>query len=71
MFSSCSYEAGSDLLTDLDCQKRAICEVYRYPQELGEVSKRAKHSLNLIDEAAKYLSLTDELLNLVDEYAVR
>ena len=49
---------------------KVICEIYRDDMnELGEVGRRAKHSLDFVD-AVQYLNLPDEFLNLADEYMV-
>ena len=69
MFHS-RYEASNDLLTDMDCQKKAICEVYQNALELGEVSERARHSLDYLDYLNVF-SLPDEFMNIVDEFTVR
>jgi len=61
------YETSSDLLNDLDCQKKAICEVYQNALELGEISTRARHSLDFLDSAS-VLSVPDEFLNIIDEF---
>ena len=63
------YETSSDLLNDLDCQKKAICEVYQNALELGEISKRARHSLDFLDSAS-VLSVPDEFLDIIDEFTV-
>ena len=63
------YETSSDLLNDLDCQKKAICEVYQNALELGEISTRARHSLDFLDSAS-VLSVPDEFLNIIDEFTV-
>lgn len=61
------YESGTELLGDMDCQKKAVCEVYQNAVELGEVSKRAKHSLDYLD-SVQYFSMPDEVMNIVDEF---
>merc|ERR1712047_76635 len=61
------YETSSDLLNDLDCQKKAICEVYQNALELGEISKRARHSLDFLDSAS-VLSVPEEFLDIIDEF---
>ena len=63
------YETSTDLLHDLDCQKKAVCEVYQNALELGEISKRARHSLDFLDSAS-VLSIPDEFLNIIDEFTV-
>ena len=63
------YETSSDLLNDLDCQKKAICEVYQNALELGEISQRARHSLDFLDSAS-VLSVPDEFLDIIDEFTV-
>ena len=69
-FIFCSrYETSTDLLHDLDCQKKAVCEVYQNALELGEISKRARHSLDFLDSAS-VLSIPDEFLNIIDEFTV-
>ena len=64
------YEASDNFLGDIDCQKRAICEIYQNPLEMGELNIRAKHSLDML-ESASLMSLPDEFMNLVDEFLVR
>lgn len=64
-----SYEDSNDILGDVDCQKRAICEIYRNSAELGEISTRAQHSLNFL-ESFSLMSLPDEFMNIVDEFMV-
>ena len=50
---------------------KVICEIYRdETNELGEIGKRAKHSLDFVD-TVQYLNLPDEFMNLADEYVVR
>ena len=50
---------------------KVICEIYRDKdnQDLGEIGRRAKHSLDFVD-ALQYLNLPDEFLTLADEYMV-
>jgi len=63
-----TYSAGTTVLNDIECQMKVICEIYRDDtNELGEVGRRAKHSLDFVD-AVQYLNLPDEFLNLADEY---
>jgi hypothetical protein len=50
------YETGSSLLTDTSCQLRAVCEVYRYQQQLGELSRRARHSLDYLGPILQNIS---------------
>ena len=65
------YSAGKNVINDLECQTKVICEIYRdETNELGELGKRAKHSLDFVD-AVQYLNLPDEFVNLADEYMVR
>lgn len=61
-----TYETGTAVLFDIDCQRRAVCEIYRYQQQLGELSKRARHSLDYIG-TVPYLSLPDEINQVADE----
>ena len=63
------YEASNDLLGDMECQKRAICEVYRNSYELGAVSERARHSLDYLDTVSLF-NLPDEFLTILDEFMV-
>ena len=53
----------------MDCQKKAICEVYQNAQQLGAVSQRARHSLDNL-ETLSVLSLPDEFMNIIDEFVV-
>ena len=70
-FKQIRYSAGKNLLNDMECQMKVICEIYQDgSNELGEIGKRARHSLDFVD-AVQYLNLPDEFLNLADEYAVR
>ena len=50
---------------------KVICEIYRDTdnKDLGEIGRRAKHSLDFVD-ALQYLNLPDEFLTLADEYMV-
>ena len=49
---------------------KVICEIYKdESNELGEIGKRARHSLDFID-AVQYLKLPEEFLELADEYSV-
>ena len=50
---------------------KVICEIYRDEnnKDLGEIGRRAKHSLDFVD-ALQYLNLPDEFLTLADEYMV-
>ena len=50
---------------------KVICEIYRDAdnKDLGEIGRRAKHSLDFVD-ALQYLNLPDEFLTLADEYMV-
>ncbi len=63
------YETGSSLFTDVNCQRRAVCEVYKYQGQLGELSKRARHSLDFLD-TLPYLNLPDEINEIGDELVV-
>ena len=63
------YDASDDLLSDIDCQRQAICEVYKNSAELGEISKRAKHSLDSL-ESLSQVSLPDSFMNVIDEFHV-
>ena len=63
------YEASNDLLGDMECQKRAICEVYKNSYELGAVSERARHSLDYLDTVSLF-NLPDEFLTILDEFMV-
>ena len=53
----------------MECQKRAICEVYRNSYELGAVSERARHSLDYLDTVSLF-NLPDEFLTILDEFMV-
>ena len=64
-----SYETSNGLFNDMDCQKKAICEVYQNAQQLGAVSQRARHSLDNL-ETLSLLSLPDEFMNIIDEFVV-
>lgn len=66
---SCSYETGSSAVTDIECQKKMICEIYQDANELGEVSARGRHSLDFMD-TAQFFSLPDVLANTIDEFQV-
>lgn len=61
-----TYETGSSLFTDINCQRRAVCEIYKYQQQLGELSRRARHSLDYLNTIA-YLNMPDEINELTDE----
>ena len=69
MVFHCRYEAGSSLFTDINCQRRAVCEVYRYQEQLGELSRRARHSLDYLN-TLQYFSLPDEINEISDELLV-
>jgi len=66
-----TYSAGTTVINDIDCQMKVICEIYRDTdnKDLGEIGRRAKHSLDFVD-ALQYLNLPDEFLTLADEYMV-
>lgn len=32
------YETGTLLLSDVNCQRRAVCEIYKYKKELGKLA---------------------------------
>jgi len=44
---SFSYNVGKDLIEDLDCQKKFICESFRHKKALGEIGARFRHSVDL------------------------
>ena len=54
----------------MDCQKKAVCEIYRNSAQLGEISQRAQHSLDML-ESFSLMALPDDFINLVDEFMVR
>ena len=54
----------------MDCQKKAICEVYQNQRQLGAISQRARHSLDYL-ETLSYFSLPDEFINVIDEFMVK
>ena len=39
------YETSSEVMSDVDCTKKAICEIYQNSQELGQLGERAMHGL--------------------------
>ena len=63
------YEASNELFGDVDCQKKAICEIYQNPQKLGLFGERARHGLDMM-ESFSYMSLPDEFFNILDEFMV-
>ena len=56
-------------MSDVDCTKKAICEIYQNSQELGPLGKRAMHGLDMM-ESLSYMSLPDEFFNILDEFMV-
>ncbi len=64
-----SYDTGSEILSDLECQKHAVCEVYQDGSVLGEFGARARHSLDFVDQMAT-LKLPDFIGNTLDEFQV-
>ena len=44
-FLSYRYETSSEVMSDVDCTKKAICEIYQNSQELGQLGERAMHVL--------------------------
>ena len=63
------YETSSEVMGDVDCTKKAICEIYQNSQELGPLGKRAMHGLDMM-ESLSYMSLPDEFFNILDEFMV-
>merc|ERR1711956_29599 len=61
------YETSSEVMSDVDCTKKAICEIYQNSQELGTLGKRAMHGLDMM-ESLSYMSLPDEFFNILDEF---
>merc|ERR1712203_276516 len=61
------YETSSEVLSDVDCTKKAICEIYQNSQELGQLGERAMHGLDMM-ESLSYMSLPDEFFNILDEF---
>jgi len=61
------YETSSEVLSDVDCTKKAICEIYQNSQELGQLGQRAMHGLDMM-ESLSYMSLPDEFFNILDEF---
>ena len=58
-------------MLDGDCQKKAICELYRDETGvLGGFSARARTGLDLMDALA-YVALPDMVVNTVDELKVK
>ena len=58
-------------MLDGDCQKKAICELYRDETGvLGGFSARARIGLDLMDALA-YVALPDMVINTVDELQVK
>ena len=66
------YETSSEVLEDIDCTKRAVCEVYQNSIELGELGKRAVHGFDMIESYMDYLKLLpSEFVVTLDEILVR
>ena len=68
-FLSYRYETSSEVMSDVDCTKKAICEIYQNSQELGQLGERAMHGLDMM-ESLSYMSLPDEFFNILDEFMV-
>ena len=58
------YETSSEVLDDIDCTKRAVCEVYQNSNELGEFGQRAVHGFDMMESWSEWLKLLPgEFLN--------
>ena len=59
-------------MEDIDCTKRAVCEVYQNSIELGELGKRAVHGFDMMESYMDYLKLLpSEFVVTLDEILVR
>jgi len=59
-----SYNMADDALNYIDCQKRAICEIWRPENNFKHVDK-----IDLIFKYAEMMNLPDEILGIIDEFS--
>ena len=68
------YLAGSDVLSDFSCQKKLVCELYWESDDLGELSSRGAHGLDLLlagADVSRYVTLPQPVNNAIEEFKVR
>ena len=58
------------MLSDLDCQRKMICEVYQDQRLLGELGVRARHSFDFLG-SVHTLKLPYYIENTLEEFEVR
>ena len=59
------------MLDDIDCTKKAVCEVYQNSNELGEFGQRAVHGFDMMESMSDWLKLLPgEFVNTLDEILV-
>ena len=63
------YEVASNLVSDSECQSKAVCELSRNKGRFGS-SRAIQESLNLID-VVQYFNLPDGILEVLDEFQVK
>jgi len=61
-----TYEVASNLVSDSECQSKAVCELSRNKGRFGS-SRAIQESLNLID-VVQYFNLPDGILEVLDEF---
>ena len=67
------YLAGSDVFSDFSCQKKLVCEVYWESDDLGELSSRGAHGLDLVlagASASRFVTLPQPVTNALEEFKV-
>ena len=60
-------------MSDLSCQKRLVCELYREAGDLGELGRRGVHGLDLVFAAgdiSTYVTVPVPVVNALDELKV-
>jgi len=59
-----SYNTVDDAINYLDCQKRAVCEIWRPENNFYHVDK-----IDLIFKYAEMFDLPDDVINMLDEFS--
>ena len=63
------------MLSDFSCQKKLVCELYWESDDLGELSVRGAHGLDLVlagdADFSRYVTLPRPVTNAIEEFKVR
>lgn len=59
-----SYSMADDTLSQLECQKRAVCELWRPENNFKHIDK-----IDFLFKTAEVMSLPDDLLAIIDEFS--